>query len=85
MLPNPQHAPAERAEGAGHEAVAGAVGGDLLAPKLRVGFWLSGVERAAVPAAAIDEDGQALRTGVPEGALVFTEMPVIQLAPVSLR
>jgi hypothetical protein len=48
-------------------------------------FWRRGVERAAVPKAAVDEDGEAMRSGVPEAALVSTEMPVIQLAPVSLR
>ncbi len=84
MLPNPQDAPAAGAEGAGDEAVAGAVGGDLLPPEGGVGFRRRGVERAAVPAAAIDEDGEAMRSGVPEAALVSTEMPVIQLAPVSL-
>ncbi len=58
MFPNPQHAPAAGAEGAGHEAVAGAVGGDLFAPEGGVGFGRRGVERAAVSEAAVDEDGK---------------------------
>lgn len=58
MLPNPQHTPAARAERAGDKAVAGAVGADLLPPKGGVGFGLRAVERAAVPEAAVDEDGE---------------------------
>ncbi len=61
MLPNPQHAPAERAEGAGDEAVAGAVGGKLFLPEGGVGFGRRGVERVAVPKAAVDEDGEAVK------------------------
>jgi len=61
MLPNPQDAPAEAAEGAGDEAVAGAVGGDLLPPEGGVGFGRRGVERAAGPAAVVDENGEAVR------------------------
>jgi hypothetical protein len=37
MLPDPQDAPAKLAEGAGDEAVAGPVGGDLLPPEGGVG------------------------------------------------
>jgi hypothetical protein len=33
MLPDPQHLPAELVEGAGDEAVAGPVGGNLLPPE----------------------------------------------------
>ncbi|MEN9638046.1 MAG: hypothetical protein RL077_6450 [Verrucomicrobiota bacterium] len=60
MLPNPQHAPAAGAEGAGAEAVAGAVGGKLFLPEGGVGFRRRGVERVAVPKAAVDEDGEAV-------------------------
>ncbi len=58
VLPHAKDAPAERAEGAGDEAVAGAVGGKLFTPEGGVGFGRRGVERAAVPEAAVDEDGE---------------------------
>jgi hypothetical protein len=58
MFPNPQHAPAEGAERAGDEAVAGAVELDRVAPEGGVGFGLRGVLRASVPEAAIDEEGE---------------------------
>ena len=61
VLPNAKNAPAEAAEGAGDEAVAGAVGGDFFAPEGGVLFGLRGVERAAVPETAVDEDGFAAR------------------------
>ena len=61
VFPNPQHAPAAGADGAGHEAVAGAVGGNLFAPEGGVGFRLRGVERATVPETAVDENGEAVR------------------------
>lgn len=64
-FPNPQHAPAERA---GDEAVADAVGGDLLPPEGGIGFRRRGVDRAAVPKAAVDEDGEAVR---PENKVGF--------------
>ena len=61
VLPDPEDAPAHGAEGAGDAAVAGAVGGDLLAPKSGVLLGLRGMERAAMPEAAVDEDGEAVR------------------------
>ena len=57
VFPNPQHAPAEGAERAGDEAVAGSVAGNFFAPELGILLGLGGVERAAVPEAAVDEDG----------------------------
>ena len=60
MLPDAEDAPAEGAEGAGDESVAGAVGGNLLLPEGGVRFRRRGVERAAVPEAAVDEDGEAV-------------------------
>lgn len=59
-LPNAQDVPAEAAKGAGDEAVAGAVGGDFFAPEGGILFGLRGVERAAVPETAVDEDGEAV-------------------------
>lgn len=59
VLPETQHAPAASAKLAGDKPVAGLVGGDLPAPEFRVLFGLGGVERAAVPEAAVDEDGDA--------------------------
>ena len=49
MLPDPQDAPAEPAEGAGDEAVAGPIGGDLLPPEGGVVSGLDEMPRAAVP------------------------------------
>ena len=63
VFPNPQHAPAEGAERAGDEAVAGSVAGNFFAPELGILLGLGGVERAAVPEAAVDEDGEAVRAG----------------------
>lgn len=64
VLPHAEDAPAERAEGAGDEEVAGAVSGDLFWPEGGVGFGRGGVERAAVPEAAIDEGGSLLSTTI---------------------
>lgn len=58
MLPQTQHAPAAGAELAGDEEVAGLVAGDLGPPEFRVLLGLGGVDRAAVPEAAVDEDGE---------------------------
>ena len=58
VAPDAEDGPAAGAEVAGDEAVAGAVGGDLISPKGGVGLGRGGVERAAVPEAAIDEDGE---------------------------
>jgi len=74
----------ERVEEVGADEVA-MVGCDILPPEGGVGLGPGGVERAAVPEAAVDEGDEAVRTGVPEGASVSTEIPVIQLATVSLR
>ena len=60
MLPEAQDAPAELAEGAGDEVIASAIGGEFLAPEGGVGFRRCGVEWAAVPVAAVDEDGFAV-------------------------
>ena len=60
MLPDAEDTPAEGAEGAGDEAVAGAVGGDLLPPEGGVRLRRRGVQRAAVPEATVDEDGEAV-------------------------
>ena len=46
----------------------GAVGGDLFPPEGGVGFRLRGVERAAVPEADVDENGEAVR---PENKVGF--------------
>ena len=54
MLPYAQHLPAELAEGAGDEAVAGAVGGDLLPPEGGVVPGLDEMPRAPVPEAAVN-------------------------------
>ena len=64
VAPDAEDGPAAGAEGAGDEAVAGAVGGDLFAPEGGVGFGPGGVNRAAVPEAAVDEDGEAMRFGI---------------------
>ena len=68
MFPEAEDAPALGAERAGDEAaclavalakaIAGAVGGDFLLPEGDVRFGSSAVERAAVPEAAVDEDGE---------------------------
>ena len=57
MLPDAQHAPAAGAKFARHAAIARAVARDLLAPERRVLPRLRAVDRAAVPEAAVDEDG----------------------------
>ena len=49
VWPDAADAPAHGAQGAGDEAVAGAVGGDLFPPEGGVGFRRRGVERAAGP------------------------------------
>ena len=49
MFPDAEAAPAAGAEGAGDEAVAGAVGGDLFPPEGGVRFRRCGVEGAAGP------------------------------------
>jgi len=59
MFPNPQHAPAEGAERAGDEAVAGAVGSEFFPPEGGVGFGLRGVERAGSRAVALAKVGRA--------------------------
>ena len=61
MFPDAEDAPAEAAQGAGDEAVAGAVGGDLFPPEGGVCFRRRGVEGAAGSEAAVDEDGEAVR------------------------
>ena len=61
VFPNPQHAPAEGAERAGDEAVAGSVAGNFFAPELGILLGRRGVEGAAGSEAADDEDGEAER------------------------
>ena len=58
VLPDAEDGPAAGAEGACDEAVAGAVGGDFLSPEGGVGLGPGGMERAAVPEAAVDENGE---------------------------
>jgi putative restriction endonuclease len=58
VFPDAEDGLAAGAEGAGDEAVAGAVGGELFTPEDGVGFGLRGVERATVPKAAVNEDGE---------------------------
>lgn len=48
VLPHAEHAPAHGAEGAGDDAVAGAVGGIFFALEGRVLLGLGAVDRAAV-------------------------------------
>src|ERR1700676_5008986 len=55
MLPNPHDAPAEPAEGAGHEPVPGLVGGGFFAPEGTVVNGQIGMPGATMPEAAIDE------------------------------
>jgi len=57
VLPHPEDLPAELAEGAGDEAVAGPVGGDLFPPEGGVVPRLDEMPRAPVPEAAVDEHG----------------------------
>ena len=54
VAPDAEDCPAAGAEGAGDEAVAGAVGCDIISPEGGVGLGPGGVERAAVPEAAVD-------------------------------
>ena len=61
VWPDAEDAPAHGAEGAGAEAVAGTVAGNFCAPEGGVGFGRRGVERAAGPETAVDEDGEAVR------------------------
>jgi len=58
VLPEAQDAPAAGAESAGDKTVAGLVAGDLFSPELGVLLGLGGVERAAMPEAAVHEDGE---------------------------
>jgi hypothetical protein len=58
VLPDAEDAPADAAEGAGDEAVAGLILGNLSLPEFRVLLGLRGVEWAAVPETAVDEDGE---------------------------
>lgn len=48
MLPDAEDGPAKTAQGAVHLPVAGPVGGDLAAPKLRVALGFDAVSRAVV-------------------------------------
>jgi len=61
VLPNPEDLPAKLAEGAGDEAVAGLVGGDLFPPEGGVLPGLAEMPRAPVPEAAVDKDRQLAR------------------------
>jgi hypothetical protein len=55
MFPNAEDLPTELAEGAGDEAVAGAVGGDLFSPERSVVPGFDEMPRAPVPEAAVDK------------------------------
>ena len=61
VWPDAADAPAHGAQGAGDEAVAGSVAGNFFAPELGILLGRRGVEGAAVPEAAVDEDGEAVR------------------------
>ena len=61
VWPDAADAPAHGAQGAGDEAVAGAVGGNCFPPEGGVRFRRRGVEGAAGSEAAVDEDGEAVR------------------------
>jgi len=56
VFPDTNYLPAKFAEGAGDEAVAGPVGGDLLPPEGGVVPGLDEMPRAPVPEAAVDEN-----------------------------
>lgn len=58
MLPDAENPPAGAAEGAGDKGVAGLVAGDLLAPELRVGLGLRGVDRTPVPKTPVHKHRQ---------------------------
>jgi hypothetical protein len=59
VLPDPQHPPTLAPQGAGDEAVAGQVGGELSPPKRGVAPRQPAVERAPVPETPIDEHRDA--------------------------
>ena len=60
MLPDSEDPPAAGAERARHQTVARPVAGEFLAPEFRVLLRLRGVDRAGVPKATVDEDGEFL-------------------------
>ena len=59
MFPDAEDAPAATAEGAGDEAVAGLITGQLVFPERMVVGRDIGVFRAGVPEAAVHEYGEA--------------------------
>jgi len=59
VAPNSKNAPAFGAEEAVCTAVTGGVEGDLALPVIAIALWHAAVPAAAVPEAAIDEDGEA--------------------------
>lgn len=59
VLPDAKDAPAGFAERAVDEAISGLIAGDFGEPEFRVLLGLCAVDRAAVPEAAVDEDGEA--------------------------
>lgn len=58
VLPDAKNAPSGFAECTVHKPVAGLVARDFSLPELGVLFGLSGVERATVPEAAVDKNGE---------------------------
>ena len=56
MAPDAEDGPAAGAEGAGDEAVAGAVGRNLISREGGVGLGPDGVERAVMPEAAVEAE-----------------------------
>jgi hypothetical protein len=65
VFPDPQDAPAKLAEGAGDEAVAGPVGGDLLSPEGGILPGLAEMPRAPVPETACSFGKRMGRLGSP--------------------
>ena len=74
VLQNSNHLPAEFAQRAIHFAVTRLAAGKLHAPELRVLPRLRDAERAAVPKAAVDEDGEA--TGAENEVGLTEQLPV---------
>ena len=59
VLPDAEDAPTLAAEGAGHEAVAGLITGQLVFPERMVVGRDIGVLRAGLPETTVHEDGEA--------------------------
>jgi hypothetical protein len=59
MRPNPHHYPAELTKASIGVGITGAIGFDLRSPEFGVFLWPSGMQRASVPEASIDENCDA--------------------------